>query len=368
MNIPFVDLSAQYQEIKNEIRSSLEGLFLRSNFILGEEVSLFEKEFAEYCGTKYAVGVNSGTDALFLALLSLGIKKGDEVILPAFTFIATALAVSFTGARPVFVDINKYSYNIDVDKISSVINKKTKAIIPVHLYGQPADMQPILKIAKRYNLKVIEDAAQAHGAKYKEKKCGSMGDIGCFSFYPAKNLGCFGDGGMAVTNNQKIYRKILMLRDYGRKKKYDHIIKGYNSRLDTIQAIVLRAKLKRLDKWNQLRQSNAAYYNKLLKDGEKIVIPVVLEDRTHIYHVYAVRVRNRDKIFQLLRKKGIGVIIHYPKPLHLQKAYKELKYKNGDFPIAEKLAKEVISLPISPHLTKKQIRFVVSQLKQIVNE
>jgi len=367
MKIPFADLSFQHQEIKKEINSSLNKLFVKSAFILGEEVSLFEKEFAKYCHAKYAVGVNSGTDALFLALLSLGIKEGDEVILPAFTFIATALAVSFTGAKPVFVDINEKTYNIDAEKIKLAITKKTKAIIPVYLYGQPADMQEILKIAKKYNLKVIEDAAQAHGAKYKGKRCGSMGDVGCFSFYPSKNLGAFGDAGIAVTNDKKIYEKLLMLRDYGRKGKYDHIMKGRNSRLDTIQAIILRAKLKRLDKWNRARQKNASYYNKLLKNEKRVIIPRVSKNRNHIYHVYAVRVKNRDKVYELLRKREVGVIIHYPIPLHLQKAYKELKYKKGDFPVSEKVAKEIISLPMSPHMTRKEIKIVASRLKQVLN-
>lgn len=367
MNVPFIDLSAQYQEIKKEIKKPLEDLFVQSSFILGQEVKLLETEFAHYCRTKYAVGLNSGTDALFLSLLSLGIKEGDEVIVPAFTFIATALAVSFTGARPVFVDIDEKTYNIDPARIKKAITKKTKAIIPVHLYGQSADMQSILEIAKEYNLKVIEDAAQAHGALYHGKKCGSIADIGCFSFYPTKNLGAFGDAGMVVTNDKKIYEKILMLRDCGRKGRYEHVIKGYNSRLDTIQAIILRAKLKRLDKWNKKRQMNARYYSELLKDEKKIILPKASKYLSHIYHVYAVRLKNRDKVYDELRKRGIGVLIHYSKPLHLQKAYKELNYKKGDFPMAEKVSCEVISLPMSPHITKQQIMFVVKQLKQVVN-
>lgn len=367
MKVPFADLSAQYKEIKKEVRKSLDKHFLKSDFILGEDVGLFEKEFAKFSQARFAVGVNSGTDALFLALLSIGVKEGDEVILPAFTFIATALAVSFTGAKPVFVDIREDTYNIDVEKIKPAITKKTKAIIPVHLYGQPADMREINKIAKKYNLKVIEDAAQAHGAKYKNRRCGSIGDIGCFSFYPSKNLGAFGDGGMTITNNRNLYEKLLMLRDYGRKGKYEHIIKGRNSRLDTVQAIILRAKLKRLDKWNRMRAKNASFYNRILKKENKTITPTALKDRSHIYHVYAVRVSKRDKVFELLRKRGVGVIIHYPIPLHLQKAYKELKYKRGDFPVAEKIAREIISLPMFPHLTKKQIRFTVSQLRQVLN-
>lgn len=367
MKVPFVDLNAQYLEIKKEIKKPIEDLFVKSSFILGQEVKLLETEFASYCRTKYAVGLNSGTDALFLSLLSLGIKEEDEVIVPVFTFIATALAVSFTGAKPVFVDIDEKTYNIDPAKIRKAITRKTKAIMPVHLYGQSADMQPILKIAKEYNLKIVEDACQAHGATYKGKKCGSISDIGCFSFYPTKNLGAFGDAGMVVTNDKKIYEKILMLRDCGRRGRYEHVIKGYNSRLDTIQAIILRAKLKRLEKWNKQRQVNARYYNELLLDEKKIILPKASKYLSHIYHVYAVRVNDRDKVYDELRKRGIGVLVHYSMPLHLQEAYKELNYKKGDFPVAEKVSCEVISLPMSPHTTKKQIIFVAQQLKQVLN-
>ncbi|MBM3249181.1 MAG: DegT/DnrJ/EryC1/StrS family aminotransferase [Candidatus Omnitrophica bacterium] len=367
MKVPFIDLNSQYKEIKREIKIPLDNLFRKSSYILGEDVKLLETEFASYCNAKYAVGLNSGTDALFLSLLSLGIKKGDEVIVPSFTFIATALAVSFAGAKPVFVDIDEKTYNIDPAKIKKAITKKTKAIIPVHLYGQSADMQPILKIAREYNLKVIEDACQAHGALYHGKKCGSIADIGCFSFYPTKNLGAFGDAGMVVTNDKKIYEKILVLRDCGRKGRYEHVIKGYNSRLDSIQAIILRAKLKRLDRWNKKRQINSRYYSALLKDEKNIILPKTSKNLSHIYHVYAVRVKNRDKVYDELRKRGIGVLIHYSKPLHLQKAYKELNYKKGDFPVAEKIAREILSLPMSPHLTKKEIMFVAQQLRQVLN-
>ena len=384
MKIPFLDLKPQYKEIKGQINAILEKTMLRGDFILGEEERVFEEDFAQYIGVKYAVGVNSGTDALFLGLLSLGISPGDEVIVPAFTYIATALAVSFTGAKPVFVDIDKDTYNIDPDKIKDVITKKTKAIIPVHLYGQTADMKPILDIAKRYNLKVVEDAAQAHGAiykyqvssipacpagrKYQEKKAGSMGDIGCFSFYPTKNLGAFGDGGMVVTDDSKVHKKLLMLRDYGRKSRYEHIILGYNSRLDTIQAAILRIKLKYLDRWNTLRQRNARMYADRLKDIKGIIVPYEADYGKHVYHIYAIMVRNRDKVIKKLRKKGVGVLIHYPIPLHLQEVYKGLGYSRGDFPVTEKVAQEIISLPMYPHLKETQIRFITSVLKEIIDK
>jgi dTDP-4-amino-4,6-dideoxygalactose transaminase len=363
MKIPPIDLGTEYLSLKKEINEAVEKVFRSGNFILGEEVKLFEEEFARYCRVKYAVGVNSGTDALFLGCLSLDIGRGDEVIMPAFTYIATALAVSFTGAKPVFVDINPVTYNIDVTKIEEAITKRTKAILPVHLYGQPADMEPLLKIARRYNLKVIEDCAQAHGAEYQGKRVGGFGDVGCFSFYPTKNLGAYGDGGMVVTNNNKIYKRLLMLRDYGRKSRYEHIIKGYNSRLDTIQAAILSIKLKYLDKWNTERREKARIYNRLLKDMDGIITPTEANYAKHIYHIYAVRVKNRDAIYDALRQKGIGVLIHYPIPLHLQRAYRELSYKRGDFPVAERVSKEVLSLPIHPNLSKREIEFVVKQLK-----
>jgi len=374
MKMPFLDLSQQYREIRKDLDIALRKIMQRGDFILGKEVALFEQEFAKYCNRKFAVGVNSGTDALFLGLLSLGIGRGDEVIVPVFTYIATALAVSFTGAKPVFVDIDKDTYNIDVNKIKRAITKKTKAIIPVHLYGQPADMQPILDIAKRYNLKVVEDAAQAHGAGYKLKikneklkikKVGSIGDIGCFSFYPTKNLGAFGDGGMVVTDNEGVYKKLLMLRDYGRKSRYEHIILGYNSRLDTIQAAILRIKLRYLDRWNTLRRKNAEIYKDELKDINGIITPYEADYGRHVYHIYAVRVRNRDRVIRELTKNDIGVLIHYPIPLHLQKVYRPLGYKKGDFPIAERIAKEILSLPMYPHLKETQIKFVAKNLKEV---
>ncbi|MCM8800303.1 MAG: DegT/DnrJ/EryC1/StrS family aminotransferase, partial [Candidatus Omnitrophica bacterium] len=328
----------------------------------------FEKEFAHFCGAKYAVGVSSGTDALFLSLLSLGIGEGDEVIVPVFTYIATALVVSHTGARPVFVDIREDTYNIDPEKIEKLITKNTKAIIPVHLYGQPADMPRILELARKYKLKVIEDAAQAHGAKikinHKWQMVGSIGDIGCFSFYPSKNLGALGDGGLIITDSQKIYKKLLILRDYGRISKYIHKIIGYNCRLDTLQAAILRVKLKKLLKWNRLRQESAKKYNRYLKDIKGIITPYVSEGVEHVYHIYAIRTKFRKKILEEFKKRGIISLVHYPLPLHLQPAYKDLGYKRGDFPIAEKVSQEILSLPIFPHITDRQIRYVVEAIKE----
>lgn len=377
MKVPFLDLSQQTKEIKKDFNVAFNKTLKRYDFILGEEVALFEKEFAQYCSRKFAVGVNSGTDALFLSLLSLGIGPGDEVIVPAFTYIATALAASYTGAKPVFVDVDESTYNIDVNKIKAAITDKTKAIIPVHLYGHPANMQPILEIAQNHKLKIIEDTAQAHGAVYKvasyksqvkNVKAGSLGDIGAFSFYPTKNLGGFGDGGMCLTDDEGIYKKLLMLRDYGRRSRYEHITLGYNSRLDTIQAAVLRAKLKHLDKWNTLRRKNAAVYLKELRGIKGIICPTEASYAYHVYHVFAVRLKNRDKVIEELGKRNIRALIHYPIPLHLQEVYKGLGHRRGDFPISEKIADEVMSLPMYPHLKENQIKFIAKNLKEITRK
>jgi dTDP-4-amino-4,6-dideoxygalactose transaminase len=371
VSIAFMDLGKQYEEIKTEVREGLERVLQKGNFILGEEEKTFEEEFASYCGAKFAVGVNSGTDALFLGLLSLGIGKDDEVIVPAFTYIASALAVSYTGAKPVFVDIEENTYNIDTGKIEKAITKKTKAIMPVHLYGHPVDMGPLIKIARKHNLKIIEDCAQAHGAtckirdqksKIRNIKVGTFGDMGCFSFYPTKNLGAAGDGGIVITDNEDIYKKLLMLRDYGRKNRYEHVIKGYNSRLDTLQAVILSAKLKRLDKWNEMRRKNASIYSKLLQGKNNIVIPVEESYAKHVYHVFAIRIKRRDSVCEELKKKGISVLVHYPIPLHLQEAYKELRYKKGDFPVAERVSQEIVSLPMYPHLKEEDIKKISGAL------
>lgn len=371
MKIQFSDLNAQHQELEAQISSVLKRCIKRGDFILGEDVNLFEEEFAQFCQSSYAVGVSSGTAALFLALKALDIGTNDEVIVPAFTYIATALAVSYTGARPVFVDIEEKTYNIDTTKIEKAITKNTKAIIPVHLYGQPADMPEILEIARRYNLKVIEDAAQAHGASISLPDgawhtTGSMSDIGCFSFYPSKNLGALGDGGMLVSNNESIYKKLNMLRNYGRISKYSHSIIGYNARLDTLQAAILRLKLKRLDKWNAMRQAAARIYNQQLGSIEGVITPYASDRIKHVYHVYAVRVKKRDQLYDKLNALGIGVIVHYPIPLHLQQAYKDLGYKAGHFPVSERVAQEIISLPMYPHLKRAQISFVCDSIKDFI--
>ncbi len=369
--IPFTDLAIQHKEIEKEITRAIKRVMKRSDFILGEDVQAFEKEFAQFCQARYAVGVSSGTAALFLALASFGIKAQDEVLVPDFTYIATALAVSYTGARPVFVDVEEDTYNIDVDKIRQAITRNTKALIPVHLYGQPTNMPEILKIAKECNLKVIEDAAQAHGASIKMpdgrwQAIGSIGDVGCFSFYPTKNLGGLGDGGMVVTNDETIFKKLLMLRDYGRISKYEHAMVGYNSRLDTLQAAILRLKLRKLKKWNTMRQEVAMVYNKFLQGVDGIITPQAAAGANHVYHVYAIRIKRRDELIQMFKEKGIGAIVHYPIPLHLQKAYQDLGYGQGDFPVSERIAKEIISLPIYPQMKKSQVKFVVEALKKFL--
>lgn len=366
MRVQFIDFKEQYQLIKDEIDQGLKGVFERSDFILGKEEREFSQAFAKYCDCQYAVGVNSGTDALYLALAALGVGVGDEVILPDFTFIATALCVSYTGARPVFVDIEEETYNIDSQKLKKAVTKKTKAIIPVHIYGQAADMNEINEIAKKNGIAVVEDAAQAHGALYQGKKVGSLGDVGCFSFYPTKGLGAFGDGGMIVTNNKTIFEEAKILGDYGRKSRYDHKVKGYNSRLDTVQAVVLLAKLKYLDEWNKMRAANAVYYAQLLKDIDGVVAPVTKKDRSHVFQTFAIRTKNRDKVCESLKKKGVDSIIHYPIPLHLQEAYLDLGYKKGAFPVSEKISQEILSLPMYPHMKKEQIAYVCGALKEII--
>jgi len=364
MSIPFIDFKEQNRLIQSEVDSGFKKVFEKGDYILGEQAHIFEEAFSKYCEVKYGVGVNSGTDALHLALAALDIQEGDEVIVPAHTFIATALCVSFCRAKPVFVDIEKDTYNIDPKSFEKAITKKTKAVIPVHIYGQPANMDEIVSIARKHGIKIVEDAAQAHGSRYKGKRVGSLGDVACFSFYPTKSLGACGDAGMIVTSDQSIYEKALMLRDYGRKGRYEHKIKGTNSRLDTLQAVVLNAKLKHLDAWNDMRAKNAAYYAELLQSVKEVVTPVIKSDRTHVFQTYAVQVPNRDKVMESLKAKGVGALIHYPIPLHLQEAYADLGYKRGDFPVSEALADNVLSLPMFPHMTKEQVEVVVKALKE----
>ena len=367
MKVDVFSLKEQYENIKDEIKGPMEKVMTSGGFILGEDVKLFEQEFPDYCGVKHGVGVNSGTDALFLACLACGIGKGDEVIVMPYTYIATALGISMAGARPVFVDIEEKTYNIDVSKIEKAITKKTKAILPVHLYGHPADMDPIMAIAKKHKLKVIEDCAQAHGALYKNKKVGSFGDAACFSFYPTKNLGAFGDGGMVITNSEEIKERLLLLRDYGRKGRYEHILKGYNSRLDTLQAGILRVKLRHLDEWNEKRRKNAHLYTKLFKENNiDLVLPNESDYAKHVYHLYPVRVKDRKSVMEKLAEKGIRTLMHYPIPIHLQDAYKDLGHKKGDFLISEKCCEEILSLPMYPELPEEEIKYVVASFREIL--
>lgn len=358
--IPFLDLKEQHKFFREEINNKLERIIHESsNFILGEEVKEFEKEFSNYCNKKYGIGVNSGTDALKLALIASSIGRGDEVILPVNTAIPCAMAIKDVNAEPRFVNINE-NYLIDVDKIELAINEKTKAIMPVHLYGIACEMDRILKIASKYNLKVIEDCCQAHGTRYRGEKV-PIGNIGCFSFYPSKNLGALGDGGMVVTDDEEINNKIRLLRNYGQSTKYHTDILGINSRLDEIQASILRVKLKHLDEFNNKRKEIAKLYNNLLEDVKEI--KTTDYNPENIYHLYVIRTKNRDELMDYLKEKQIGALIHYPIPLHLQKAFSYLKYKEGDFQKAEEFSKEILSLPIYPELRKNGVEEVCREIK-----
>lgn len=367
MKIEFVDLKRQYRNHKKEIDAAIKKIIDKGNFILGEELEKFEKEFAKFCEAKYCVGVASGTDALFLSLKALGIKTGDEVITVPNSFMATALCISMTGAKPVFVDINPQTYNIDTDKIEKKITSRTKAIIPVHLYGQPADMDKIGKIAKKHNLKILEDACQAHGARYKGIRTGNLGDIAAFSLYPGKNLGAYGDGGAVITNNPKLAEKVLALRTYGGKKRDYYSVRGFNSRLDNLQAAILRVKLRHLEKWIGMRRKNAKLYDKFL-NSPNITKPVISENVLPVFHLYVIRAKNRDGLKKYLAKKGISTLIHYPLPIHLQPAYKDLGYKKGDFPETEKAAREILSLPIFPELKEEEIKYISQSIISYYNK
>jgi hypothetical protein len=362
----FLDLLAQYKTIKKEVNLAIKRVLERAEFIGGKEVESLEKEIAQFCRTKYAIGVNSCTDGLFLSLKALGIGPGDEVITTPFTFVATAEVIVNCGAKPVFVDIEPRTFNIDVSKIEKAITSRTKAIIPVHLFGQMAEMDEIMKIAKKYKLFVIEDAAQAVGAEYKGKKAGAIGEIGCFSFFPSKNLGAYGDGGMVITNNKNLADEIRLLRNHGssKKEKYLNLISGTNSRLDVIQAAILRVKLKHLNRWNKKRNEIAKYYTQSLKGMRNIAPPSIGPARTHVFHQYTIRTTCRDQLRKYLKKNGIPTMIYYPMPLHLQPAFKYLGYKKRDFPQAEKAAKEVLSLPIYPELKKRDQDFVIQRIKE----
>lgn len=371
MKVPFIDFERQYSGIQDKLDKSILDALHSKKYILGPEVEKFERRFAEYCGAKFAIGVSSGTAALFLALKSLGIRKDDEVIIPANTYIAAALAVSYTGARPVLVEMNDETYNIDTNKIESAISNRTKAILPVHLYGQPADVDKILEIANKYNLRVIWDACQAHGSMYNEKIIGGERDIVCFSFYPTKNLGCFGDGGIITTSNEEIAIKLRKLRDYGRTDRYANELIGYNSRLDELQAACLNVSLNYLDGWNEKRIKNAETYGILLSDIKEIKPPKKIDAAKHIYHLYIIRAKKRDELIKYLAEKEIQTLIHYPIPIYLQKAYSgngyeqvDLGYKKGDFPATEKFVEETVSLPMFPDMTHEEIVYVVNTIKE----
>ncbi|MBN1233333.1 MAG: DegT/DnrJ/EryC1/StrS family aminotransferase [Candidatus Coatesbacteria bacterium] len=361
MRIPLLDLHCQNDPLKERIDIVLEKLFEHQKFILGPEVGELEKKIAEYCNSVYAIGVASGSDALFLSLLACGIRAGDEVITTPFTFFATAGAIERVGAIPVFVDIDPRTFNINHDEIERSISESTKAIIPVHLFGLMCDMDPIMMVAQKYNLFVIEDAAQSIGSLYKGKKACSIGDLGCVSFFPSKNLGCFGDGGMVVANNKELADKVRILRTHGAVDRYFHKEVGINSRLDTLQAAILGVKLDFLEKWHETRIENANYYNASIKNP-MITTPFLPEGYRHIYNQYTLRVKNREKLVNILNKEGIGNCIYYPLSLHLQPCFHELEYQEGDFPISEQASKECLSIPVFPGLTIEQKNYIIDIL------
>lgn len=368
MDVPFVDLRLQSRNMRKELQDAIMSVVEDSDFIMGQAVERFEEEFASFSGVSSGVGVASGTEALHLALLAAGIGPGHEVITAVNTFIATVSAISCTGAKPVLVDVDPVTYNMDIEALGAAISQSTKAIIPVHLYGQTARMDPIMEIAGRRGLFVLEDACQAHGAEYLGKRAGSLGHAAAFSFYPGKNLGAFGDAGMVVTGDKHMAERLRLLRNYGQPVKYKHVIKGFNSRLDTIQAAVLRVKLKRLLEWNSKRAANAALYDRLLSGIGGLSVPRKAPETTrHAYHLYVVRVKDRDGLQRRLSSKGISTGIHYPTPVHLQKAYEDLGLKKGDFPVAEKLSASILSLPMYPELAKGQIERVCEEIGNHMN-
>ncbi len=365
--IPLVDLKAQYENIKGEIDEAVANVVESCHFVLGKDVEAFEEDFAAYCQSRFALGVNSGTSALHLALLTAGVGEGDEVITVSYTFVATAAAISYTGARPVFVDINRSACTIDPEKIEAAITPRTKAIMPVHIYGNCADMDPILDIARKHNLIVIEDAAQAHGAEYKGRRAGSMGDLACFSFYPGKNLGAYGEGGAVVTNNERHADLIRQLRDHGQSEKYYHEHIGYNYRMEAIQGAVLGVKLKHLDDWNTLRRKHAEKYRRQLTDvGLRL-----LEERSgfnSVHHIFPVFTEQRDELQQHLQAAGINTGIHYPIPVHVQRAYNNLGYNEGDLPQTEGVCREVISLPMYPELPNETVMAIAESVRQFCRQ
>ena len=393
MNIPLIDLKAQYESLAKELNEATLEILSSANYIMGKTVLDFEKKFANYIGVKHAISVGNGTDALVLALKAMGIGKGDEVITTPFTFFATAEAISAVGATPVFVDVEKETFNIDVTKIEEKINSNTKAIMPVHIFGQSADMDEINEIAKKYNLKVIEDACQAIGGKYKGRNIGSLGDVACFSFFPTKNLGCAGDGGMIVTDNDEIATIARALRTHGSGEngqkaynllnsieeevqtvegandtvynplKYYNYLIGYNTRLDAIQAAILNVKINEIDNWNAKRREIVSIYNEALQNND-LVTPIAKDYNEHVYHMYILQSENREEIISKLKEAGIATGVYYPVPLHLQKVYKDLGYKEGDMPVAEYLSHRTFAIPVYPELTKEQVDYIISKIKE----
>ncbi|HXZ28176.1 MAG TPA: DegT/DnrJ/EryC1/StrS family aminotransferase [Terriglobales bacterium] len=364
--IPFLDLKAQYRSLKPEIDAAIARVLESCQFVLGEEVARFEEEFAAYCGAAHAVAVNSGTSALHLSLLALGVGPGDEVVTTPFTFVATVAAIGYSGARAVLVDVDPHSFNLDPARLERALTLRTKAIVPVHLYGQPADLDPIFEIARRRGVPVIEDACQAHGAEYKRRRVGPLGELACFSFYPGKNLGAYGEGGLVVTNNSEHARTVRLLRNWGEERRYHHQLRGYNYRMEGLQGAILRVKLRHLEEWTEARRARAARYTELLR-GSEVQTPAEMPYARHVFHVYAVRSPQRDALQKSLQAAGVQTGIHYPIPVHLQPAYADLGYKAGDFPVAERLAREVLSLPIYPELAPAQIEEVVAAVQQGVH-
>ncbi|MCV9947185.1 DegT/DnrJ/EryC1/StrS aminotransferase family protein [Rhizobium sp. BT-175] len=361
--IPFLDIKAQYQSIKGEIDAAVLGVLASGQYVLGDEVAHFEQEFADYCNVKHAIAVNTGTSALHLALLAAGVGPGDEVMTVPFTFVATVSAICYTGAQSVFVDVEPVTLTMDPAEVEAKITPRTKAIVPVHLYGQMADMDAIKAIADRHGIPVIEDACQAHGAQYKGHRAGSIGVSGCFSFYPGKNLGACGEGGIVVTNDDDQAKTMRMLRDWGQEQRYHHLLKGFNYRMDALQGAILRVKLGHLEDWTEARRSLARRYSSLLAGLTDLTIPVEAADRRHVYHVYAIRSRDRDGLQRLLSAEGIPSGLHYPIPVHLQKAHADLGYQAGDFPVSEAAAREVLSLPIYPEMPVRHVDQVAAALE-----
>ena len=362
--IPFLDLKTQYRAIRSEILEAVTATLDSGTFVLGPEVAAFEEAFAPYAGSSHAVGVNSGTAALQLALVAAGIGPGDEVITVPHTFVATVAAILYLGARPVLVDVDPASYTLDPSCLEAAIGPRTKAIIPVHLYGQPADMDPIMEIARRRGLIVVEDAAQAHGAEYKGRRCGGIGDLAAFSFYPGKNLGAYGEGGAVTTNREDFARTLRMLRDWGQETKYEHKLLGYNARLESIQASVLRVKMRHIDRWTAARRSIAERYDAGFAGLRHVLPPAIDPDRRHVFHIYAVRVRDRQRFMTFLGGEGVGTAIHYPFPVHTLEGYRTLGYHAGDFPVAERVASEVVSLPMFPEMTDGMVDAVIAAVRK----